>query len=182
MEVVPSGEAGEKECDPHRGGGDVVCGIDEPAQALHDGIRIALRLQADPQQCGDDEDHLENGFEFSPTISGHHDSAFDGDLAQTGDEEFASDDQDRDPHRAEVLHREMDEGSADEDFIHEWIEQFAEGGDEIEFARKVAIEPVRGGGDDECREGDPCGGDACNRCGHHIDDREEKSGEGDRVW
>jgi hypothetical protein len=75
----------------------------------------------------------------------------------------------------------MDEGGADENFIDEWIEQFSEGGDEIEFAREVAIEPIGGGGYYKCRERDPRGGNARLGCRDDIDDRESESGERDRV-
>lgn len=80
-------------------------------------------------------------------------SGFDGDLAEAGDEEFSADDEGGDPDGADAFCGEKDEGGADEDFIGERIEEFAEWGDEVHFPRKPAIEKVAGGGNDEEDEG-----------------------------
>lgn len=70
-------------------------------------------------------------------------------MAEAGDEELSGDDKCGDPDGADCFCGEKDETGADEDFIGEGIEEFAEGCDEVEFTGEVAVEEVADGGEDE---------------------------------
>ncbi len=107
------------------------------------------RFKRQPDQAGDEVDELEGGFPFPQIVGGEDLAGFDSDLAEAGDEEFAADDESGDPDGADALGSQENEGSADEDFIGEGIEQFSEGGDEVHFPRQPAIDEIADGGDDE---------------------------------
>lgn len=104
--------------------------------------------------AGDEVGELGGGFPFSKTIGGQDVAGLDGDLAEAGDEKLAGDDEGGDPDRAEACEGHEDEAGADEDFIGEGIEEFAEGGDEVELAGEPAIEVIADGGGDEEEKGD----------------------------
>ena len=80
-------------------------------------------------------------------------SGFDGNLAEAGDEEFAADDEGGDPDGADALGGQENEGSADEDFIGEGIEEFSERGDEVHFPRQPAIDKIANGRDHKENQG-----------------------------
>ncbi len=82
---------------------------------------------------------MQGCFPFAEVVGGDHNSFFDGDLSESGDEEFASDNHCGDPCWAEALSGENDKGGSHEDFVGEWVEEFAKGGDKIEFSSEISV-------------------------------------------
>ncbi len=64
---------------------------------------VLYLLEADVDEAGDDEGELEGSFPFSKSVCCDDDSLFDGDLAQSSDHEFSTDDHTGDPDRAEAF-------------------------------------------------------------------------------
>ncbi len=103
---------------------------------------------------------MEGGFPFSQIVGSEDLSGFDGDLAESGDEEFTADDEGGDPNGADAFCGKKHEGGADEDFVSEGIEQFTERGDEVHFTRQPAIDEIADGRDDKQNQGGDMAPDA----------------------
>ena len=154
--VVEAGEGGENERaiegdldEPSFGGGESV-------KDVGGGV-----FDEEPHEGGEAEGELKGGFPFAEVIGGDDLALFDRDLTETSDEKLAGDDDRGDPHGAESQSGEVDEGGRDENFVGERIEELSEGGDQIEFAREVAIEEIREGGESEGDEGHDIAADRC---------------------
>ena len=174
-EVVEAGEGGESDGAPE---GD----LDEEAVFVGEPVEEAVfvGLHDDPDEGGDAEGELEGCLPLAEVVGGDDLAFFDGDLAEAGDEELAADDEGGGPDGA-VFRGEVDEGGGNEDFVGEGVEEFAEGGDEVEFPGEVAVHEVTDGGDDEGDEGDEVAGGAAEGGRDDEDGGEDQAGEGDAV-
>jgi len=113
-----------------------------------------------PDETGNDVSELECCFPFAQAVSSEDLAGFDSDLAETGDEELASDDYCSDPGGAYAFCCQKNEGGGNEDFISEWVEQFAEWGDKVHFPREPSVNKVARSSNNEQNERGsiaPCG-------------------------
>ena len=101
------------------------------------------------QQAGDAEGQLEGGFPFAGRSRRDDDAMILRNLAQSGDQEFPADDENGNPGGAEPFARQVNEGGGDGYFIRQGVNQLAEGGDLIQAAGQVAVQPVRAGSQNE---------------------------------
>lgn len=106
------------------------------------------------QQGSDAESQLEGGFPFAGRARGNDDAVVLGDLAQARDQEFPADDENGDPDGAQPHARQVNECGGNGNLVRQGVNQLAEGGDLVQAAGQVAVQPVRAGRQDE---GDQCG-------------------------
>lgn len=103
-------------------------------------------------------------FPFAPVIGRDNDPVFHGNLSYSCDEKFSSNDKGSDPDGREPRSREIDKGGADKNFVGEGVNEFAESSDHIEFACKVAIQPVACGSYDKGNKSHCVESDMANAC------------------
>jgi len=178
--VLDTGDDGEGERKPEEGRHDPEGWV---GQDREEELFLTEGLEEEPDQGGDAEADLKSGFPFSAPICGDDPSFLDRDLAQTGDEKFAGKDDDDDPGRTEslILRAEKYEGRGGEDLVGDGVEQFSEGGDEVELAGEVAIEEICDSGQNEGDQGDSVADRARNGEPDHEDGGEDQSRDGERI-
>lgn len=142
---------------------------------------VGHRFKRQPDEAGDEVDELEGGFPFPQIVGSQNLTCLDGDLAETGDEEFPADDEGGNPDGADAFGGEKYEGRANEDLVGEGIEQFAEGGDKVHFPSQPAIDVIAGGGDQEQDQGGHMTPSAFPSHENNESGCQDKTREGDRV-
>lgn len=126
----------------------------ERGQPVRDGGQVFRRMRpCQGQQAGDAEGQLECGFPFAGRSRRDDDAMILRNLAQSGDQEFPADDENGNPGGAEPFPRQVNEGGGDGYFIRQGVNQLAEGGDLIQAAGQVAVQPVRAGSQNERDQG-----------------------------
>ena len=152
-EVVDGGDDGDDGHPVDGGNGDEVDADDEASPPVGKPDPV---VPAVGQDSGDDGDDLYDGLELA-YLAGFDGEAFGGgDGAQSGDEEFAADDEDGDPWLDDtgVVADQDDVAGGDEEFVRQWVEKYAHGGDLMAAAGEVAVEAVSDAGEDEDDAGD----------------------------
>ncbi len=181
-DVVETGDDGKGEGEPEEGGHEPGVGV---GQLGEEKSLQSEGLQEEPDQGGDTESDLESGLPFAAPVRGNNLSLFDCNLAQAGHQELAGKDDDDDPGRTEyfLVVAEEDEGGGGEDLVGDGVQEFAEGGDEVEFAREVTIQEISDGSHDEGHQGDAVadGPPATQHEADHEDGRENEAGDSERV-
>ena len=128
-------------------GDSVALPVAEGGHRGQDGRNVFRRVHpGQRQQAADAEGQLEGRFPFSGGSCGNDDSVVLGDLAQAGDQEFPADDNDGDPEWAQSGGRQGDESRGDGYFIRQGVNELAEGGDLVQAACQIAVQPVRARG------------------------------------
>ena len=135
-EVVDGGDDGDDGHPVDSSDGDEVDADDVAAP-----VPVVPAVGEDGGDYGDD---LDDGLELADLAGFDREAFGGGDAAESGDEEFATDDEDSDPglDDVRVVADEDDVGGGDQELVGQWVEEHAHGGDLVATAGEVAVEAI----------------------------------------